>query len=501
MTKLYKSLFFIILFFISKILSSQSLIGTQSNYAGSNSLSMNPASMTTSDVYFDFSIINVGMSLYNNYAYLKANDFSSFIFSNEHAFPTYNIDGENFNFLTYNNNDKRPYDIYESLDANVMRFMYNIDGRQSVAFSLNARAYTSGVDIPYEIPEIITKGLDDDNFNGNYVSSDASVSTMEWAEVALAYSRKLYDRYHHRIDFGLSAKYLLGYSAAVGNINNLDYDIFYEDTIVVNKFDADIAYSLPINYNADFSSSSMFDNSIVRGAGLAFDLGFVYTYKRNIASNERRILASCMQSKLDYVWKLGVSLMDVGYIHFKNNAAVNSFRNDDKVQFNTYAFDDVKQFKDVMEFMSTVYYNGDSLASLAANEFSVGLPTTLRLQFDYNIKDNFYINATYIQPLKLMKYSVETLPQLMIEPRYESEYLEFSIPVTLQDYRHLLLGASARLGFITIGTQNISSYLGFGDVRGVDVFVSMKFNLTKGKCNDRFSACWSSNFGNKKYRR
>ena len=208
-----------------------------------------------------------------------------------------------------------------------------------------------------------------------------------------------------------------------------------------------------------------------------------------------------MQSKLDYVWKLGVSLMDVGYIHFKNNAAVNSFHNDDKVQFNTYAFDDVKQFKDVMEFMSAVYYNGDSLASLAANEFSVGLPTTLRLQFDYNIKDNFYINATYIQPLKLMKYSVEALPQLMIEPRYESEYLEFSIPFTLQDYRHLLLGASARLGFITIGTQNISSYLGFGDVRGVDVFVSMKFNLTKGKCSDKFSACWSSNFGNKKYRR
>ena len=81
MTKLYKSLFFIILFFISKILSSQSLIGTQSNYAGSNSLSMNPASMTTSDVYFDFSLVNLGLSFYNNYAYIKANDFSAFVFS------------------------------------------------------------------------------------------------------------------------------------------------------------------------------------------------------------------------------------------------------------------------------------------------------------------------------------------------------------------------------------------------------------------------------------
>ena len=501
MTKLYKSLFFILLLFVSKILFSQSLIGTQSSYAGSNSMSMNPASMTTSDVYFDFSLVNLGLSFYNNYAYIKANDFSAFVFSKEHGFPTYDIDGEKLSFLTYDRNDKKPNDIYESLDANVMRFMYNIDTKQAVAFSLNARAYTSAVGIPYEIPEIITKGLDDDNFNGHYVSSGTSVSTMEWAEVALAYSRKLYDRYHNRIDVGLSVKYLLGYSAAVGNINELDYDIFYEDSIVVNKFNADLAYSLPINYNADFSSSSLFDNSIVRGTGVAFDLGLTYTYKKNIASNERRILASCMQPKLDYVWKLGISLMDVGYIRFKNNAVVNSFINDKEVLFDTYAFDHVKKFNDMMEFMSAVYYDGDSLASLVANDFSVGLPTTLRLQFDYNIKDNFYVNTTYIQPLKLMKYSVAAIPQLMVEPRYESEYLEFSIPITLQDYRHLLIGASARIGFVTIGTQNISSYLGFGDVKGVDVFVSVKFNMTKGKCDDRFGACWSSGFGNKKYRR
>ena len=69
MTELYKSLFFILLFFVSKILFSQSLIGTQSSYAGSNSMSMNPASMTTSDVYFDFSLVNLGLSFYNNYAY------------------------------------------------------------------------------------------------------------------------------------------------------------------------------------------------------------------------------------------------------------------------------------------------------------------------------------------------------------------------------------------------------------------------------------------------
>ena len=89
----------------------------------------------------------------------------------------------------------------------------------------------------------------------------------------------------------------------------------------------------------------------------------------------------------------------------------------------------------------------------------------------------------------------------MVEPRYETEYFEFSVPLTLYDYRFLNLGASVRIGYVTIGTQNIASYFGIGNVKGLDVYVSLKFNLVKGGCYDRFGACWSSNFGNKKYRR
>lgn len=502
MTFFHKSIFLFLFLFNSLFLFSQSLGGGQTNYAGSASLLTNPAFITTSNVYMDFSVASIGLSVYNDYAYVKGRDLSSFIFGKDHVFPTYNVDGNDYNFMVYNNVDKKPNNIYEAFDANVMRFMYNIDGKQAVAFSFNLRAYTNGKNLPYEIPEIVVNGLDGDNFNGHYSSSNASIATMEWAEVALAYSRKIYDRYRNRVDVGLSAKYLLGYSAAVGNINSLDYDIFYEDSIMVNMFDADIAYSLPIKYNEDFVSSSFFDNSIVRGTGFAFDLGFSYTRKKNIVSNERRILAPCMQPRLDYVWKLGVSLMDVGFIHFNDNAVENSFMNDVETCFDTYIFNDVENFDDIVKFMSAVYYDGDSLASFVGNDFSVGLPTTLRFQFDYNVKDDFYINATYQQPLKLMKYSVEASPQIMIEPRYESDYLELGLPFALRNYRHFLVGAYARLGFITIGTQNLGSYLGFGNVNGMDVYVSVKFNFIKGNCaKKRFDACWSADFGKSKYRR
>ena len=65
-----------------------------------------------------------------------------------------------------------------------------------------------------------------------------------------------------------------------------------------------------------------------------------------------------------------------------------------------------------------------------------------------------------------------------------------------------MVGSSARIGLITIGTHNLASYLGIGDVNGMDVFISLKLNLAKGSCNEnKFDACWSADYGNYKNRR
>ncbi len=35
-------------------------------------------------------------------------------------------------------------------------------------------------------------------------------------------------------------------------------------------------------------------------------------------------MSACMQPKLDYKWKIGASLMDVGFVGFNDNALVKS---------------------------------------------------------------------------------------------------------------------------------------------------------------------------------
>ena len=500
--------FFLILFLFSftTCLFSQSLIGTQSNYAGSRSLSMNPALMSTSYLYSDFSIAATGLSFFNDFIYLKGSDLSKFLFTEEHPIPEYEHplnSGDTLNFMIYDNPNSKYNSIYESLDVNLLSFIYSLDEKQTIGFSLNGRVYTSGTNIPYEIPEMCVFGIkENDSLLGHYQSSDAEIATMEWVELAMSYSRKVYDRYLNRIDIGASVKYLMGYSAAVANIDNLDYEVVHEDTIVVNNIDSYIAYSLPLDYDAPFDSVLLFDKSLVRGNGIALDLGFSFTHKKGISYNNPRLISACMMPRVDYRWRLAISLMDLGFINFKDNAVDNRFVSDSPVDFDKAIFDNVGSFSDIINFLSDIYYDGDTTASLIGNAFKVGLPTTLRLQFDYNIVDYIYVNATFIQPISLFKYSVKAVSQLLLEPRFESNYFDLSIPLTLRDYKHFMVGASARIGFITIGTQNLASYLGFGDVNGMDFFVSLKFNFVKGKCDeDKYDACWSADYGNYKNRK
>lgn len=482
------SLFLFCFFFVTNV-NSQTFIGSQSNYAGSYALSMNPASLTTSNLCFDRGIFQLGLSAYNDYAYLLSSDVMKIAATRGEYTPNYIVDGKRRDYLVYDNPNHRPRNLYESLDFSILSTMYDIDGRQAIGFSLNARAYTNAVNIPWEMPELCIDGSEDSTLYNNYRSNGAKVSTMEWAEVALAYSNTVYERYNHKFDVGVSLKYLIGYSAAVANVNDIDYDVLGPDSINVNHIDLDAAYSLPLNYDEPFESDDLFNRAIQRGGGFAVDLGFFYTRKAN-TKMLRMKRGYYTSDKVDYIWRVGASIMDLGFINFNNNAQEHHFFAGDDMRFNVDDLDEVKTMNELSRFISANYFDGDSTASFVGDSFVVGLPTTLRLQFDYNLYKNIFVNATFIQPIKIFRYSVKAAPRVMVEPRYESEYFDFALPVSLYDYKFVHIGASFRFAYLTIGTENIANYLGLGKMNGMDIYIALKFNLAKSRKMDKRDACW-----------
>lgn len=487
--KNHKVLFLIIFIVICVDVSAQ-FIGTSSNYSGSHGLAINPSLMTTSYVYGDIGM-NLGFSAYNDFAYLHAKDIYSLLDDGSTSYYD-NIGGiHKFGFLM----NEKPKNAYQTLDLNVISGMFSKNAKSAFGFFLNNRVYTDGKRIPWEIMQISAVGIENGDYIGkNYKSDNSTGGSMIWSELGLSYSRTVHERYYDKIDFGITVKGLLGYAGVCVNLNEVDKDIVSKNESVIHYLDMTAAVAGPIDYTANFADGKVFDeNRMVNGYGAGFDIGVTYT--RKVDEEEcGEIKMPCTAPVVRYVWRLGVSLLDVGAIKFKNNAKVYKLGTDTDKTFDIRDLEGTNNVDELMMRVSDIFY-GDTLKSLAGNSFMMSLPTAVSVQFDYNFYKKFYVNATLIQPIQFFEYSSIRPALFVAEPRFESEYFEIGIPVTLYDYEKVYVGTEIRFAFLTVGTHNIFNFLAIGDTYGMDVYVGLKFNLYKGKCRrGPRDACWNSGF-------
>lgn len=184
---------------------------------------------------------------------------------------------------------------------------------------------------------------------------------------------------------------------------------------------------------------------------------------------------------IPYDYRLGISITDWGYASFSDNAQVHTLDNVRHYwdRIDTIGFTTINE---ALHEISTRFY-GDPNRSLSANSFSMGLPAALSVQFDYHLRDNWYLNSTWVQGIPAPAgQQVRRTPWLAITPRYETDYFELNIPVSIYDYRVPRLGLSFRIMGLTIGTDKLGTLLGMGDFYGADVYLSARFSILKGHC-------------------
>jgi len=485
---------------------SQSLIDTYGNYAGSHSALLNPSLMTTSNVYADFGL-NIGVNAGNNYfhipskdAYRAIND-TTYKFSYEkiiNGFPRYfDVD------FNYGNN--KPATANVNVDAVVLSGMYNFKGKHAVGFFARARANVNIHNLPSNILEIGMVGYSHSysktdgylvdttvyytQYARDYSGKNLNLGVMAWSEFGLSYSTVVFHRLNHRIDLGVNAKLALAVGAVALNSKQLNYHLELGDDYGMNdslwffdNLEGGIAYSLPLDYDTPFSVDGKFNENLINnhitGYGGGIDIGVTYTCLRNFKTigYSKRI---CEVTPMDYIWRLGFTILDLGAVHFGKDAEIAEFNAVNSV-FNTKSFNNVStvhQFTDVLTetFDSEIQKKG----------FWMGLPTSLSLQFDYSINRHFFVNATVIQPIAITRYHVSRDAQISLSPRFESHWCDVTIPVTVVNYERVLVGTAVRAAFLTVGTQNLLNLIGIGEIYGLDFYVSLKFNFNKGRCLSR----------------
>lgn len=480
MKSLIYSLLFVFFVFVIKV-SGQDMFGlTTGNYSGINGVILNPAGMINSKLYLDVNFAGFDFSLENSAVYIRNKDFTKKnLFHNEMQVNDENAAPDRYTL--YDNYDRKEKSVFQNLRILGTGAMLNYK-RNAFGFSTSFRNVVSVRNLPFHVTKFAYDGLDYSPQHGiRYQGADFMVSQMAWTELNFSYARKLINRQEYFFTFGITVKRLMGYSALFMNVQEIDYMQENDSILDVYDMNAQLGLSLPMNY-----TDNEFDNGdkLYRGYGWGMDIGFVYQ-KNDVDLLNRGIYREpsiCGQKHQDYLYRVGVSLLDVGGINFTRNALFYDYQN-----VSTYwpGIDEVK-WDGITEALGDINYHmhGDSNYRPEADYFKLYLPTALSVQLDYHIQENFYLHTVLINPVKLITPTIWRPAELAVVPRYESRLWDVFLPLSLYDYSKFRVGLAARFACLTIGSEKIGSLIGLGDFTGTDIYASIKFNFNKGYCKN-----------------
>jgi hypothetical protein len=450
------SLFAILL--ISATAFTQEKLGLQTgNYAGVNSLSLNPAGNLYNPLKWDFNLVGAGIFFDNNYSFvrktsildlMKAGGNASFELSENVEGPL-PPNGYAVDFFELNNSRY----AWASAFIKGPSLVYKINEIHSVGFFTGIRAVAGS----QEIPNNLSYNKYQSRLNNQpFQVHPASAALLTWMEIGLNYALKIPSEGG---DFGLGAslRWLNGYEGGFAN---------FEEEFQINKTSGTSLRVREMRGTYGFTTSNLKSTGIRpgrNGGGMGVDLGFVKLFGTD---------------ESDYKIRIGASIIDLGFISFNKNAQSHKLVVDSLV---TLYSRDYENYTGIEEFVSmTKTFSkqtmGDSLATRVGDQFTLALPAAISLQADYKVVNNVFVNALLVQRLRFAKNKAERTNLFALTPRFETRWLEAQVPVVLLNYDQLNLGLALRLGFLSVGTDNVLSFFGKRNFSGSDIYFALKVN-------------------------
>lgn len=423
-----------------------------SNYAGRLGLDLNPAVLVDAPYRWELHVLSLDAALLNNYMYLASN---SRLIRN-------GVQGEGVSEekITDRYVDRPSKFGYGSVLLNLPSFIYSGD-KWGAAFHARTRVEFSGSNIPNPLAKYFKEGFDyNPQQNTRYSVRNAKAAFAAWHEFGVTFGHVLHDSKEHYWSAAATVNYNYGLNGFFLLLDQADYFVPADTLLVIENMIASYGHALPNNGKG--SSSNPLAR---RGSGFGTTVGVQYFRNRNDA-----FFDPCKRGKgqKPYDYRVGLSVMDIGYVKFNNGARTYKINDRDANWFGI----DTTTFNGWVYTDSLVGANfyGRRLGARDAFSFSVYLPTAASIQFDYAFTEYLFLNATVIQRVPLSKYAIRRSSQIAITPRFESRRLEFSLPVSFYERFRPRLGMALRFGSFTIGTDMISPLLGFTDSYGANLF-------------------------------
>lgn len=453
-----------------------------SNYAGVSNIDLNPSTMVTSKLGWDFNIMTFDANLSNNSFYTNPQFVFATLLKPQITFSTTKKDDQekvqSANVVLRDNIQKSTY-----LTANAIikgpSFMYT-NGREAFAITTAFRSGVSTFGISQSAARLGFENLNYDPLMNQSLTLEkgTAAAAMAWLEIGGSYARRISESERYLFTGGVSAKLLIGYAGGHALIKNADYTVPYKGNFTANSLSFDYSHAV----NADKKPVSLFNPL---GAGASMDIGVTIMKKKKGRNNYYGcpVLTrkkSAFSGNINYKWKLGLSLIDLGGINFAKNTVAYSYSNV------SYSWDSIAKTKSktLAQADKEIYdkYASNGNVTLK-NSIFIWTPTAISAQFDYNVNDLFYVNASIIQRLVIASQArLARMNSIAITPRYETSGLEVAIPIIVNEYLYPGMGMMVRYKSFFIGTDQLGSTFGITALYGLDLYLGIKIsNFGKNK--------------------
>ena len=441
--KEFAIIFFLLLLMPAFVMAQEKLGIANSNYSSTNSIFLNPSSSVDSRTFVQLNLIGANAYLMTNQVYLPA--FSIWQMKKGYTQAPAVVTNKMKKFL-YGN---------FSLDAPALVVSHR---RIGIGIFFRGRAEIDIRRVPYQISRILFLHEFD-----TVVPPEASInlknvklSNMSWAEYGANFGMMIHKRNNVLITAGGNAKYLTGIDLFYANLQR--FKGYIKDTTVnIEKLKGKVRVSQP---------------GWKTGKGFGLDLGI--TYRRSFNSdveyegyyvNSKRSNCDC----IDYQYKAGLSLLDLGYIKFPSKTYKAAIDGSLYVQ----NYNDAGPLDSLIQtgFDTTVEYNKPITATL---------PTALSAQLDLNLTHHFYLNGTIIKNLiPGSATGVQRANLLSITPRFEHRQIEVAMPLTFHRFLYPQLGFAFRIRSFVFGMDNLFPLIIKKNTFGLNFYFNLGISMFK----------------------
>lgn len=460
-----------------------------SNWGGVTNVNWNPA-IADNRLKFDMNLVTLGFGLSNNYIGL----------SNKPFLDKSKWSASNFQDLYLKerlNGRSKAIQQYTQIQG-PLSFMVSWGKNRSnknalaVSWNFNQVFNISGVSEVLARSSYWGLGYKADSltgFNGDSLKNkNLSTRMMMWNDYGITYSRVVWEKGSHFLKAGGTLKILQGYTSAYLYSNNIDYK--FENFDSLNIYNSDVHFghdnnlSKVYNVNDGFNGSNLTALLKSKNISAAVDLGVIYEYRPK--KDDYKYTMDCKEwwrTDVDkYLIQAGLSVVDLGAIRFNSASLGRDFNADIRNwKVKEEPIKDVHSFDSVLASKPGVTYN------VAADKFTVWLPTRFNMFVDANIYKGLGANlSAQISPVMAKNRNQITYPSnVTLTPRYDHKWVGVYVPMTVDFNGNFGAGFGLRAGPLFVSSSNCITMVAKKWNYAFNIQAGVKITIPNGKIKDR----------------